>query len=106
MPFRFRRRFGLPGLHVNVSRGGLSLTAGVPGFRVTVGKQPALNVGILGSGISYRESLGRAAPHAPVPPSARHVHVPWLWLSLIAVVALWLILGAFTQVSSIPFARR
>jgi hypothetical protein len=89
MPFRFRRRLRLlPGIHLNLSRSGVSATVGVPGMRVTLGRRPALNVGIPGTGISYRESLGRA-PHAPTSPPARSVHVHWWWIALAVVLAAW-----------------
>jgi hypothetical protein len=95
--FRFRRRLRIvPGLHLNLSRSGISATVGVPGLRVTLGKRPALNVGLPGTGISYRESLGGAPPERPGPPAAlpgQSVHVHWLWVTLILVIVIWAVLG-------------
>jgi hypothetical protein len=92
MSLRFRRRIGLPGLHLNLSRSGVSLTAGVPGLRVTMGKRPAVSVGLPRTGISYRESLSHAAPQALAPPRPRQVHIPWLWITLVLVIAVWALL--------------
>lgn len=53
--FRFRRRFKiLPGIHLNVSRGGLSLSAGVRGAHVTASaKQIFIGAGLPGTGVSW-----------------------------------------------------
>jgi hypothetical protein len=93
MGVRFRRRIGLPGLHLNLSRSGVSLTAGVPGLRLTLGRNPAVNVGIPGSGLSYRESLLSTplAPPAAAPPRTRHVR--WVWVALALFIAAWVILA-------------
>jgi hypothetical protein len=93
MPFRFRRRIGLPGLHLNLSRSGVSATVGVRGMRVTLGKRPALNVGLPGSGISYRESLNSTPPAPPAAAPPRSVHVHWLWVALVLVVAAWILMA-------------
>jgi hypothetical protein len=99
MSFRFRRQLRLiPGVHLNLSRSGVSTTIGVPGLRVTMGKRPAVNVGIPGSGLSYRESLSDAASHAPAPTPGRHVHIPWLWLSPVALIVLWVIFRAYASI--------
>lgn len=94
MGFRFRRQLRLfPGLHLNLSRSGVSATIGVPGLRVTLGKRPALNVGLPGTGISYRESLGSAPPAAPEAAPGQSVHFHWLWVVLVLVVVVWAVLG-------------
>lgn len=61
MGLRFRRSIKLaPGLRVNLSRSGVSLSAGVRGASVTVGKRGTYaNVGLPGSGISYRKRLDK-----------------------------------------------
>jgi hypothetical protein len=92
--FRFRRQLRIvPGLHLNLSRSGISATVGVPGMRVTLGKRPALNVGLPGTGISYRESLGGAPPAPPADVPGRSVQFHWLWIVLVLVVVAWIIFG-------------
>lgn len=84
MSLRFRRRLTLTrGLHLTLSRSGVSATVGVPGLRITLGQQPAISAGLPGSGISYREAL---------PSQGRRVHVRWLWIVLIAAAA-WVLLA-------------
>jgi hypothetical protein len=60
MGFRFRRTLKiLPGLRLNISRSGVSATAGVRGASVTLGKKGTYaNVGLPGSGLSYRSKIG------------------------------------------------
>ena len=95
---------------MNLSRSGVSATVGVAGFRVTAGKMSAVNVGLPGSGVSWRESIpsapGTAAPQAPAPPSGHHVHIPWVWLALVLVLVLWGIVGCSALSNAMPLARR
>ena len=69
MGFRFSHRVSiLPGLKLNFSGSGVSLSAGVPGAHLNFGSRGAFaSVGIPGSGISYRQRVGggRAATTAP-----------------------------------------
>jgi hypothetical protein len=62
MSLRFRRRLGLGKLfRLNVSKSGLSVSAGVPGANVNFGKRrrgPRVTVGVPGTGISYSEQIG------------------------------------------------
>jgi hypothetical protein len=55
--FRFQRRIKLfPGVHVNLSKSGISTTVGVRGAKVTLGHgQTRTTVGIPGTGISYTD---------------------------------------------------
>lgn len=55
MGFRFRRSFGvLPGLRINLSKRGASVSVGVRGAHMTVGSSGVRNtVGIPGTGASY-----------------------------------------------------
>ena len=63
MPLRFRRRVSLlPGLRVNLSRSGASLSVGTRGAWYTVGPRgKRVTVGLPGSGLFWTE----AAPPAP-----------------------------------------
>lgn len=59
MAFRFRRTVKIfPGVRLNLGKRGVSVSAGVRGANVTLGRQGLYgNVGIPGSGLSYREKL-------------------------------------------------
>lgn len=61
MGFRFQKRVTLfPGLRLNLSKSGVSMSAGPRGASVTVGKNGVYgNVGIPGSGLSWRERLDK-----------------------------------------------
>lgn len=61
MGFRFSKRITLmPGVRVNLSKSGASLSVGPRGASVTMGKRGIYgNVGIPGTGLSYRERLDR-----------------------------------------------
>ncbi|WP_408589435.1 DUF4236 domain-containing protein [Novosphingobium sp.] len=61
MGFRFQKRITLfPGLRLNLSKSGVSMSAGPRGASVTVGKNGVYgNVGIPGSGLSWRERLDK-----------------------------------------------
>ena len=70
MGFRFGRRIKiLPGVRLNVGLRGISTSIGVRGASVTVGKTGVHgNVGIPGSGLSYRTKLsGSKSKVVPVP---------------------------------------
>jgi hypothetical protein len=77
--FRFFRRLSIfPGLSVNVSKSGPSLTVGVRGMHVTVGhKGVHRTVGIPGTGIYYTSYSGRNSGYhsshteAPVDPTTQ-----------------------------------
>lgn len=59
MGFKFRKRIKIaPGLHVNVSKSGVSTSIGKPGATVNIGKKGLkATVGIPGSGFSYSQNL-------------------------------------------------
>ncbi|MGR5208316.1 DUF4236 domain-containing protein [Vibrio sp. PNB23_22_7] len=59
MGFKFRKRIKIaPGLHVNVSKSGVSTSIGKPGATVNIGKKGVkATVGIPGSGLSYSQNL-------------------------------------------------
>jgi hypothetical protein len=68
MGFRFRRSVRLfPGVRLNFSRSGVSTSIGVRGASMTFGSRGAYaNVGIPGSGLSYRTRLDAPAPRQRV----------------------------------------
>lgn len=75
MGFRFRKTITLaPGLRLNLGTKGASLSAGPRGASLTFGRNGVFgNVGIPGTGISYRTRLDRS--HASTPQSA-DLYVP------------------------------
>jgi hypothetical protein len=64
--FRFHRSIGNKFFRLNVSKNGFSSTVGVPGLHLNtplIGKRrrrSMLTVGLPGSGLSYRQNIGRA----------------------------------------------
>lgn len=87
MGIRFRKRIRIvKGLTLNLGRSGASWTIGRPGASVNVrGDKVTGTVGISGTGVSYRRSLGR--PGTADVPGTRHRGV-WIlfWTVLAAVV--------------------
>lgn len=69
MGFRFRKSVKLlPGLKVNVSKSGASLTIGKAGACVNVGaKGTRATVGLPGTGLSYSTRVGTRSSSRPVP---------------------------------------
>lgn len=59
MGFKFRKRIKIaPGLHINVSKSGVSTSIGKSGATVNIGKKGVkATVGIPGSGLSYSQNL-------------------------------------------------
>ena len=60
MGFRFQKRIRIfKGLTINLSKSGSSWTVGCPGASVNIKDDKVTgNVGIPGTGLSYRQSLG------------------------------------------------
>jgi Protein of unknown function (DUF4236) len=57
--WRFQRRFRvLPGVRLNLSKSSASVSLGVRGAHLTLGRRPRLTLGWPGSGISYTQPLG------------------------------------------------
>jgi hypothetical protein len=57
--FRFQRRIGIGKFgRINVSKSGVSLSEGVRGAHVTIGKTPRVTLGIPGSGLSWTQTFG------------------------------------------------
>jgi hypothetical protein len=63
MGFRFQKRISiLPGVRINLSKGGVSTSLGPRGADVNIGKDGVTaNAGIPGTGLSYRQKLGGGA---------------------------------------------
>lgn len=96
MGIRFRKRIKLlPGLWVNLSKSGASVSAGVKGFTVNSRRgKTRTTVGLPGTGISYSSTSGTTAPTstststgkpAPTvrPPTVR----PLIWIALVLAIA-------------------
>jgi hypothetical protein len=79
MGFRFRERIKiLPGLRINLSKGGISASAGRPGLTVNVGDDKVkTTVGLPGSGLSYSY--------------AAKVRFPLLWIVVALAAVAWLL---------------
>ena len=87
MVFRFQKRIRIfKGLTLNMSKSGSSWTVGRPGASVNIKDDTVTgNVGIPGTGLSYRQSLN--SPGKPDEPSTRRSGARSLcWIVLIAVV--------------------
>jgi Protein of unknown function (DUF4236) len=84
MGLRFQKRIRLfKGLTVNLSKSGVSWTAGIPGFRINVGQRGVKKtIGIPGSGLSYSEFT----PHAnkPIPEKSAHEPTPPIYVATTA----------------------
>lgn|SRR5262245_13518451 len=101
MGLRFYRRVRLfPGVSVNLSRSGPSLSVGVRGAHVTVGRRGVTRtVGIPGTGIFYTSRTGTqtgmhtASPPADVRPASAGPLVAVAFIVLVAVLALAAFLG-------------
>src|ERR1700760_3877579 len=61
MPWRFQRRISiLPGVRINIGKGGVSTSVGPRGADINIGKGGVTtNAGIPGTGISYRQKVGK-----------------------------------------------
>jgi hypothetical protein len=106
MSLRFRRRIKIiPGVHLNISRSGISTSVGVRGASLTLGKQGTyLNTGVPGTGVSWRGRISEPAstqniqpiseqPSAEAVPTLKHTHHLHWWKILIFIATL-LIAGA------------
>src|SRR6266851_8245361 len=104
MPLRFYRRMSLiPGIRLNLSRSGPSMSFGVRGAHVTVGNRRGTrySVGIPGSGLGWYKTVSKheiAAPstaaeqgHAVAASPAASSNLRWLLLPL---QLLWFLIHA------------
>lgn len=88
MGFRFQKRIRIfKGLTLNLSKSGSSWTVGRPGASVNFrGDKVTGNVGMPGTGVSYRESLDN--PATPEGLGTKRGGTRFLfWLALVAVIA-------------------
>ena len=78
MNLRFHRSLGIfPGLRLNLNKGGLSLTGGVRGAHVTLGKNGlTTSMGIPGTGLSMRDKIPFSTPRSGGPSAHEHVPIP------------------------------
>lgn len=82
MAWGFRRRIKIiPGVHLNLSKSGISTSIGIRGANVTLGKTGAyLNTGIPGTGMYHRQKLSDDRPaneknqFVPVEHSEQHIY--------------------------------
>jgi len=90
MPLRFRRRVKLlPGIHLNVSRSGISTSLGVRGASLSIGKRGTyLNTGLPGTGISWRGRLPENASSQPAQGSPKIHHIHWWTVALFIAAAI------------------
>ncbi len=105
MSLRFRRRIKIfPGVHLNISRSGISTSVGMRGASLTLGKRGTyVNTGIPGTGISWRSklaqppassSLDEPAP-APTPTANTQVHTHHLhWWKVLFFLTTMVLAGA------------
>jgi hypothetical protein len=78
MNLRFHRSLGIfPGLRLNLNKGGVSLTGGVRGAHVTLGKNGlTTSMGIPGTGLSMRDKIPFSTPSSGGPSAHEHVPIP------------------------------
>lgn len=92
MSFRFRRRIKIaPGINLNLSKSGISTSAGPRGAKLNFGKRgKRMSVGIPGTGIYYTKQLGTAhgglKPAKPINPILSF----FAGLIVVSAVAYWL----------------
>ena len=67
MGFRFQKRISiLPGVRINLSKSGASASLGPRGADVNIGRDGVTaNAGIPGTGLSYREKIGKSGKKLP-----------------------------------------
>lgn len=98
MGFRFNRRIKIaPGVRLNISKSGIGASFGPRGASLSVGKRGVYgNVGLPGTGVSYRTRLDtRGAPQGVVTDAASPAGTPGIGLTvLFATIAF---VGAFSR---------
>ena len=91
MGWRFRRSVRLlPGVRVNLSKTGASLSIGGPGATMNFGKRGVRStVGLPGTGISYTTKVAGERPPAGPGPRQASPNLSWLGWGAAAIAALW-----------------
>jgi hypothetical protein len=95
---RFRRSIGLgKGLHMNVSKSGVSWSVGGKGLSFNLSKRGVTRtVGLPGTGINYRKKLGTTDRHEIVssPPAGggRRPGLP-IWAVILIIIAAMVVWG-------------
>ena len=100
MGFRFRRRVRLaPGLHVNISSHGTSLSIGGRGATINIGRRGVREtVGMPGTGISYSHQVS-APPHQvhEAEPQPERQYDVWPLFRFLGYVILAMMVWAFLK---------
>ncbi len=105
MGFRFRRTVRLlPGVRVNLSKSGASLSVGQRGATVNLGQKGVhTNVGIPGTGISYRSgnlAHDRERPLSDPPPSQPKTKISIIRVILIAFLGFTVLMGVISALQN------
>ncbi len=95
MPLRFTRRVRiLPGLRLNLSKSGASISVGHKGAWVTAGPRGRrMTASLPGTGLSYTQFIKQRPPLTALAPRSSSFLTSWGWpLAILAIVALawWL----------------
>jgi hypothetical protein len=94
MGFRFRRSIKLfPGVRINLSKSGTSVSVGKPGATVNIGHgRTTTTVGLPGTGLSYRTSKANSE-NTDSSAESGSSSTFWLLVIMLACVALFMALG-------------
>jgi hypothetical protein len=95
MGFRFRRSIKLfPGVRINLSKTGTSVSIGKPGATINIGHgRTTTTVGVPGTGLSYRTSEKNSTESGETPAGSGSSGAFWLIVILLGCVALFMALG-------------
>lgn len=105
MGLRFRKSIKIaPGIRLNLSKTGTSMSVGKPGLSVNLGRNGLTgNVGIPGTGLSYRKKIGGGSVPTqgnPPIPQGQQIQVTngpdavWKWLFFAAIFVIIVLLVA------------
>lgn len=113
MGIRFRKSIKLfPGVRLNFGSRGMSVSAGVRGARVTVGRKTTVSAGIPGTGLSASATVGRSraggraasaeGPGLDVPPARPSA----FWSGVRAGLAVLVVLQLLTVFAAMHWLER